>query len=119
MILQMFCAMWAGLFLVFTWLAFSVRSMKVYMTGCITAFLYFWAVTEGIVSVFHHNIPIVGFLVNPFPGTYQFIVLNVRYNWPYFVAALGVSLLCGIVLLVRIKRAQREEARPLSTMKVG
>ncbi len=119
MVLDIFCALWVCLFLVFFWLAFSLKSMKVYLTGCVVSLVYFWGATEGLVYVFHHNIPIIGFLVNPFPGTYQVMMLNLQYNWPYFAIALGTSLALGIVLLVRIKRSQREAVRPLSTMNVG
>jgi hypothetical protein len=114
-LLDVFIAIWGILFSVFTWLAFSVKSMKVYLTGCLTALLYFWAVTEFIIYVFHHKVPVIGFMVNPFPGTYRSIVLNLHYTWPYFAVALGVSLLFFIILSVKLKKAS---IRPLTDVNV-
>ncbi len=107
MILELFIFIWVALFVIFTSLAFSLKSMKVYLTGAITALFYFLAASEGVVYVFHNKIPVVGFMVNPFPGTYSLLRLNLQYNWTYFVIALIISLIVMIHLRNKIRKTPK------------
>lgn len=103
MILNIFIGTWVILFSIFTWLAFSMKSLKVYSTGCITALLYFLAASEGVIFAFHRKIPLIGFLVNPFPGNYQPLVLNWHYHWIYFLIIISLSFIIGLILLAFVK----------------
>lgn len=84
MILNIFIATWVVLYIIFTWLAFATKSLKVYIVGCVTALTYFLVAVEGLIYAYHRKIPLIGFLVNPFPGTYRFLRLNMHYHWRYF-----------------------------------
>jgi hypothetical protein len=88
MILYSFIFLWVLLYTVFTWLAFDTKSTKVYLAGCIISFLYFLSASEGIIFAFHRKVPLIGFLVNPFPGNYKLFSLNFHYHWSYFLTAL-------------------------------
>ena len=104
MIFNIFIATWVILYSVFTWLAFSTKSLKVYLTGCVTALGYFLAASEGVIYAFQCKIPLIGFLINPFPGNYMPLVLNWHYHWVYFVIIASTSLLLGLVLLFFVQK---------------
>lgn len=109
MILKIFIATWVILYSIFTWLAFSTKSLKVYIAGCVTAFVYFFAASEGVVYAFHRKIPLIGFLMNPFPGNYRLLLLNWHYHWRYFIVIASFSLLMGIILIVFIKKQSPQD----------
>lgn len=99
MILYIFIFLWVLLYFIFTWLAFATKNIKVYITGCLTALFYFLATSEGIIWGFHHKIPVIGFLVNPFHGKYQLFLLNFKLHWPYFV----IALIAYIFFYIKLK----------------
>lgn len=109
MILKTFVGTWVILFSIFTYLAFSTKNIKIYLTGAITALAYFLAASEGIVYAFHRKIPIIGFLVNPFPGNYKLFILNWHYNWLYFTIALGCTV---IVFLIFVNATRKKVYEP-------
>lgn len=106
MILRVFIATWVVLYSIFTWLSFSTKNLKVYITGCLTALIYFLVASEGLIYAYHRKIPLIGFLVNPFPGNYKLLVLNLHYHWRYFCVIAGFSLVLGVLLLISIKKQQ-------------
>ncbi|MFC1517925.1 hypothetical protein ACFL5G_05180 [Candidatus Margulisiibacteriota bacterium] len=115
MTLNIFILFWGVLFSIFTRLAFLTKNMKVYLTGCLTSLFYFFAVSEGIIYVYHHKIPMIGALVNPFPGRYRPLLLNIDYHWEY----LAFSLLASVIFFIRLNSViKKSMVRPLQNIPV-
>lgn len=100
-ILFIFLGLYLPLFLVFSALAVSFKSFKIYLTGVLVSLLYFLAATEGTVYVYNQKIPLIGFLVNPFGGEYKPILLNYQYNKIYFWLVAGLTVVGAIYLKVK------------------
>lgn len=118
MILYVFLLLFLPLFLVFSALAFSFKSFKIYWTGSIVSLFYFTASVEGLVYAFKKKIPVDFitnmFIKNPFTeGTYRFLLSNYHFNKNYYYIAVGSVLIGAIALFIKIKLAQKQ-AEPLN-----
>jgi hypothetical protein len=118
MILYIFLLLFIPLFFVFSALAFSFKSLKIYWTGAIVSLFYFTASAEGLVYAFKKKIPMDFitnmFIKNPFTeGTYRFLLSNYHFNKNYYYVAVGLVLIGALTLLVKIRLLQRQTAAPL------
>ncbi len=106
--LYIFVGLFLPLYLVFTGLAGSMKSFKVYWTGVAVSALYFIAATEGLVLGFN-KIPMIGFLVNPFQGQYKFLALNFKYNMIFFILVL-ILVIAGIFYVKGKSKQEQPQA---------
>lgn len=117
MIFKIFVIIFLPLFLIFSKIAFSFKSVKAYTIGFLTSAIYFIGALEAIVYVYCNKIPlnqvpVMGFLVNvivqnPYQGPYKFLVVNYQYNYFYFWTIL-IMFLIGLTLLITKAHAKKE-----------
>lgn len=110
MIFKVFLILFLPLFLVFSSIAFSFKSIKTYFVGFLTSSIYFIGALEAIVYIYCNKIPlnqvpVLGFLVNvvvqnPYQGPYKFLAVNYKYNFLYFWL-IAVIFIIGLIMLIK------------------